>query len=217
MIELLVVIAIIAILASMLLPALGRARETARRITCANKLSQLGLFASFYSDDFDDFYFPATCTVDGNANQYWCGSSIHPFAPYLRVRWVSTGVYSTMMENGPMDCPNNSAGRAGWKYVDYGYNLMLNSHATRGAYVKKNRGAIQRPASYLIFADANISGSDLGASNYTWCTKWDGTSDGSIGQGIWFGHGFLANINFADGHVAALKKNQVSNDFFYID
>jgi len=53
----------------------------ARRVRCASKVFQLGYHASFYADDYDDFYFPATCTVDGNTNQYWCGFSIHPFAP----------------------------------------------------------------------------------------------------------------------------------------
>jgi prepilin-type N-terminal cleavage/methylation domain-containing protein len=54
LIELLVVISVIAILAALLLPALSRAKETARRISCINNLRQVNLAIGLYADDYFD-------------------------------------------------------------------------------------------------------------------------------------------------------------------
>lgn len=59
LIELLVVVAIIGILAAMLLPVLGKARERARRISCASNLKQIGLSLIMYAGD-EDGSFPGT-------------------------------------------------------------------------------------------------------------------------------------------------------------
>ncbi len=58
LIELLVVIAIIAILAGMLLPSLGSAKEAAKKISCAAKMRSLGTFWQFYTDNSDGYLLP---------------------------------------------------------------------------------------------------------------------------------------------------------------
>jgi prepilin-type N-terminal cleavage/methylation domain-containing protein/prepilin-type processing-associated H-X9-DG protein len=78
LIELLVVIAIVAILASLLLPALGRAKGLAQRSTCANNLKQWTLAQILYAGDNDDMIARESFEPNGVTLNLWA-QVIHPF------------------------------------------------------------------------------------------------------------------------------------------
>lgn len=103
LIELLVVIAIIAVLASMLLPSLGKARNMARKMTCFNNMKQVGTMVQFYISDHGD-YLPAF-TYD---NYPTIAGNNHPFRKLMSAGYYTSSFYYTTYSKNPnkfLFCP----------------------------------------------------------------------------------------------------------------
>ncbi|MFA6480840.1 MAG: prepilin-type N-terminal cleavage/methylation domain-containing protein [Victivallaceae bacterium] len=125
-IELLVVIAIIAILASMLLPVLHKAKETAKGIVCVGNLKQMGNALSMYTIDNNDYIPTAQQDAAPTYRAWYCRDALGQYVGYEGK--IATSAVSQKWQGTIYQCPANTFGTiapaVGSSTTNYGFNNM---------------------------------------------------------------------------------------------
>ena len=233
LIELLVVIAIIAILAAILFPVFGRARENARRSSCQSNMKQLGLGFAQYTQDFDEKYpQPRTASAPGvfgdpfasppifpsNAFNGTTQSQSHPWSlswaavlqPYIKSPQIMT-----CPSQRPVDWYTNTNTFVRQAPISYTYNQLL---------AWNNMSKIVKPATLILafegFGDIGYSSVVMSAPaistgpfnpdnpykivNGTTCTWYGGAGPGEDWSYTKI-HLNTSTFLFADGHVKSIN------------
>lgn len=124
LIELLVVIAIIGILASMLLPALNRARETAYRIKCAGNLKQLGFGMMLYTENNDGYMCAITNNLGVADTRGWC-NGIFSYMAANPATYICPKDDFIKRPDGTKVTKLYKADTNAYGHPSYGYNLKI--------------------------------------------------------------------------------------------
>ncbi|OQA85718.1 MAG: hypothetical protein BWY31_01748 [Lentisphaerae bacterium ADurb.Bin242] len=209
LVELLIVIAIIAILAGMLLPALNKAREKARAISCVSQQKQIGVAFSLYGNDYNGFY-PAWRTyadaLDGGA--YIEGDTWHQ--GLILLGYAKPMIFVCYPKNaltGPSYAPISTVTGKTTAYIGYGYNYggIGGAALFNGANAKYCRPAnvkeLRKPSKVYIIMDTvrKIAAGIVGNHQLYWGEDW------SVGVPDGIRHNGPVNILFGDGRVEAIK------------
>ena len=214
LIELLVVIAIIGILASMLLPALGMAKEKARGARCLNNSRQIALGYKLYSEDNDFKLVELARAGVVAANPIVPPGGVYTWWPDLLVSYLSAPeiFWCTSVKTG-------SRLGIGMNHPDLGYWIP-----GAGSYLSES--AIAKPMDTVVFADAanmiTIPASTISPDDWVprvpdsgtllwrspWNEPWYSGTAGSFGERVFNRHNKRSQAMFIDGHAEELQASK---------
>ena len=195
LVELLVVVSILALLITILMPMLARAKELARHMLCMTHLKTLGPAFRFYANEFDG-HLPSDRSY--NTSPYWGSRYFEQIAPF-----VEKGS-DDLRGHEAMDCPIHQQMAFVWpppplsdkatsSRVGYGYNAKLT--AGYNDYTSVRLDAVKRPYTTILMADR----SDL---DNTYLIHNVGTWNG---WGVSPRHDGRVSVLFVDTHVQQLE------------
>lgn len=197
LIELLVVIAIIAILAAILFPVFGRARENARRSSCQSNLKQIGLGIIQYAQDYDEIMPPRynTSGIPAGWPAGWDTSWKALVQPYIK----SVQIFA---------CPSNPRNTRPGAYEDntkIPVSYSSNKRVMNDPSIQVHLASITSAAQTINIVETTVKNYEFdveGGTNFRFVPpKTNNDDDGSLFNG----HLATSNFLYCDGHVKALK------------